>query len=367
MANYLVLGAGGMGSEIARDRLKYEDESNVIVADQNWVALEFLKERIDNLGSRLMTVCSRSPLDVMMEYCNNFDLVYSCLPYNYNVAVARKAIELGKHMCDLGGNNSVVDEEFALDDLAKEHKVRIFPDCGIAPGAMSIVAKEGIEELGGVDNIDSVKMYCGGLSKDPKGFLQYMRVFSVHGLVNEYHEPVEVLRNGKVEEVEPLTGLECVDFLSENLWATYTSGGSSRMTKLYEGKINTLFYKTLRYNKEHWTFMHGLRELGFFDIGAREVTERIIEKSISYEGNDLILAKWQFTSKDGRNLEYYLEIEGDSKRTAMQAVTSDSASIVGELAVNGSIEEYGVLPQESVPTKEFLRKWDKRGIYIFEK
>src|SRR4029077_9541095 len=129
----------------------------------------------------------------------------SAVPYFFNVGLAKAAIESRCHFADLGGNNTVVHKTYALAKQAAKLGVALAPDCGLSPGMASILAGELMRRVAGDGGkVDALKLYVGGLPKDPKPPFFYHLVFSVNGLINEFVEPAKILRNGKIKEIEPL-------------------------------------------------------------------------------------------------------------------------------------------------------------------
>ena len=78
------------------------------------------------------------------------------------------------NFCDLGGNNYVVDEQLALDAEAKNAGINIIPDCGLAPGMVSVLAMHGANRF---DEIEEIHIRVGGLPQEPKTLLKYQLVF----------------------------------------------------------------------------------------------------------------------------------------------------------------------------------------------
>jgi len=81
----------------------------------------------------------------------------------------------------------------------------IVPDCGLAPGMVSIMVADGVSQF---EKTTSIKIRVGGLPQAPRGPLQYQMVFSAEGLLNEYWEPCVILENGKRKIVNPMTALK---------------------------------------------------------------------------------------------------------------------------------------------------------------
>src|SRR5207253_5865809 len=157
----------------------------------------------------------------------------------------------------LGGNTAIVFDQIKLDEQAKARDVSIIPDCGLAPGMVNILAEAGIREM---DEVESVKMYVGGLPQKPEPPLNYKVVYSLEGVLDYYTTPSWVMREGKPAQVDALSELEAVEFPQPagELEAFHTAGGLSTMATRYQGKIRTMEYKTLRY-PGHADIMRAIR------------------------------------------------------------------------------------------------------------
>src|ERR671917_551892 len=162
------------------------------------------------------------------------------------IPVARAAVGAGTNFCDLGGNNAVVDAELALDAEARAAGVNVIPDCGLAPGMVSVLAAHGAARF---ERLDELHIRVGGLPQTPRPPLDYQIVFSVVGLINEYVERARVIRGGQVVEVESLTEIEALEFPApfERMEAFQTSGGTSTLPDTFHGRLQELDYKTIRY------------------------------------------------------------------------------------------------------------------------
>jgi lysine 6-dehydrogenase len=304
----------------------------------------------------------------------------SAIPYYLNYDMARLAVEAGVHFCDLGGNTEIVFRQKELDTYAKEKRVTVVPDCGLAPGMVNILAQHGIEQL---DRVESVKIFVGGLPQHPEPPLNYMLVYSLEGALDYYTTLSWVLRNGKRTQVKALSEREPVRFeqLGE-LEAFHTAGGLSTMAFRYEGKIPAMEYKTLRY-PGHAQIMEDIRSLGLLD------TEPVDVKGVKVAPRDAFIAtvKPKLTKPNGRDLvalrvvvtgsnngtkatkSFELVDRYDEKRgvSAMMRTTGYSLSITGLMQVRGQIAPPGVCtPDECVPAEIYIGELRKRGIDIKE-
>ncbi|NIR36931.1 MAG: saccharopine dehydrogenase, partial [Actinobacteria bacterium] len=191
----------------------------------------------------------------------------------------------------------LVDRQKELSGDAVAAGVSVVPDCGLAPGMVNILAQGGIDAL---DEVDSVRIFVGGLPQDPKPPLNYQIVYSMEGVLDYYTTPVLVLEGGAVVEKEALTEIEEVDFPEPvgRLEAFLTAGGISRMPYRYQGRIPSMTYKTLRY-PGHARLMKAIRDLGLLDlepvdVGGVEVRPRdafiaaVTPKLLNPNGNDLV-------------------------------------------------------------------------------
>ncbi len=375
----VLLGAGRMAYGFVHDFLKNDRLNKLTVTDLSGQALEKLKKHFPD-PRIIFLEASADDLVTLRPLFESADGVVSAVPYDYNIELTRLAIETGCHYVDLGGNNSVVDRQFSMDSQAKQTGVGIVPDCGLAPGMASVVAAYAADQLA---RVDSLKIRVGGLPLHPRTPLNYMLLFSVHGLINEYIEPAVILDNGTIKTVPSMTDVEEIDFPRPFglLEAFNTSGGTSTLPKTFEGKINYLDYKTIRY-PGHCHIMKAMIDLGFCDeekmlfndarLSRREIFERMLSLPLSYDDEDVTLIRITASGqKGGRNtIIQYQAIEygdPDAGLTAMMRTTAFPAAIILQMLIEGKISERGVLRQElAVPGELFMRELEKRNIRFEE-
>ena len=373
---FLVLGSGSMGRAVALDLGRGADVEVVLMVDSDLRSAREGKSfaRSDKVKSARLDVTDH---DSVLDAMEGRDVAVSCVPYQLNHALAKAAIEAGCSLVDLGGNSEVVQKELALDRAARRAGVTIIPDCGLAPGLVSILSADA---LGRFDSVDEVHLRVGGLPLHPRPPLDYMMVFSAAGLINEYVEPAVVIRDGKVQTVESLEDVEEIGFPEPfgRLEAFNTSGGTSTLPQTLLGKVKELDYKTIRY-KGHCDRVRLLRDLGLFDaspiavsggkVAPRAVMEALLSQRLTYgEEDDVVLLRVQAVGSKGgrrRTLTYTIIDHGDKAAglTAMMRMTAFPASIVAQMIASGEISQKGALPQELVvPTGRFLEQLGRRGI-----
>ena len=365
-----------MGKGAAFDLARNDEVEHIIVAD---IDEQRAKNLADELGPKVESeIVDARNRDQLVSVFSKVDAAISCVSYKLDLLHTEVAIETNTHMCDLGGNFRIVQEQMKLNDKAVDAGVTIIPDCGVAPGLSNILTRAGIEAL---TRPESVHIRVGGLQQEPRPPLNYSLIFSVVGLINEYVEPCMVLREGKIAFEDPLIGFEQVIFPEPfgTLEAFNTSGGTSTLPLTYEGKVNELDYKTIRYpghGHKMWTLM----KLGLMDseehdfdglkIAPRTVLERLLEKNLPESGKDVTLIRiivegWKGT--ESRKEEYEVIDYYDEKTglTSMMRTTSFTASIASMMCANGTITDRGVLPPEkSIPPDLFIQEMKKRGVDI---
>ena len=414
----LVLGAGRMGLGAAYD-LAHNSEGveSVTVADVDGGRAAAVCETLGDARVRPAQVDVSDGTRVV-ELMRGHDAAVSCVTYFHNLQLARAAVEAGTNFCDLGGNNAVVDAELALDAEARAAGINIVPDCGLAPGMVSVLAAHGAARF---EELHELHIRVGGLPQQPRPPLDYQIVFSVEGLINEYVERARVIRDGRVVEVESMTELESLDFPKPfgRMEAFQTSGGTSTLPETFLGKVRELDYKTIRYpgHCERFKLLIDLGlcgsdpvEAGGASVAPRRLLGELLYRHLPADEPDVVLIRLEFVgllkTDEGTLLKQLVDVKqispaeassdtfgkvvreaagaGGTRRarlrydiidrfderaglSAMQRTTSFPASIVAQMTARGETTQKGAVPQERcVPPDTFVAELARRGIRIDE-
>ncbi len=375
----LVLGAGRMGHGAVFDLIHNSPGvESVTVADFDLKKAEAVADAVDRARVVPHHVDASNESDIAHLMAGH-DSVISCVNYWYNVSLSRAAIATGANFCDLGGNNYVVDEQLGLDDEARAAGVNIIPDCGLAPGMVSILAMHGTDRF---DEVSEIHIRVGGLPQMPEPPLNYQLVFSVEGLINEYIEVARVIRDGRITEVESMTELESLSFDGfPPLEAFQTSGGTSTLPDTFLGKIRELDYKTIRY-AGHCDKFKTMIDLGlcsseemvvdFQKVKPRKVFGELLQKHLPADGPDYVLVRLDFVgTKDGaeKKLRYDIVDKQDEATgmSAMMRTTAFPASIIAQMMAKGDVLSRGATPQEkAIDPAKFVAELARRDIRISE-
>ncbi len=377
---FLVLGAGLQGFAAALDLARAREVEEVVVADADSGRAGRAAERLQGHGAAVRS----EVLDVtretrLVERLRGYDVVISAVPYFLNLDLTRAAIRAEVSFCDLGGNTDVVRAQEGLDAEARDADITIVPDCGLAPGMANVLAAAGIARL---DRANAVRIRVGGLPLHPRPPLEYMMVFSMHGLLNEYLGRAVALRNGRRTEIETLTEVEELTFPKPvgRCEAFVTLGGTSTMPWTYEGRLATLDYKTVRY-PGHAAKIRLLRDLGLLDtdpvpvdgvsVAPRSVFAAVVEPRLTFPNEpDLVVMRVVVEgTRDGKRKEIVFEMldRMDAKRgvSAMMRTTAYPTTAAALMIARGEVPFRGVAAMErAIPAEAFLREIGKHELKI---
>ncbi len=375
----LVLGAGKMGRGAVYDLIHNSpDVKGVTVADFDLAKAVEIAEFVGTDKITAVKIDASNYADVV-ELMKNHDSAISCVNYWYNAELSKAAIETNTNFCDLGGNNYIVDEQLAMGEAAKNAGINIIPDCGLAPGMVSILAMHGAKRF---DEIEEIHIRVGGLPQQPKTLLEYQLIFSVEGLINEYIEVARVIRDGKISEVDSMTELESLAFEGfPPLEAFQTSGGTSTLPDTFLGKIKNLDYKTIRYTG-HCEKFKTMIDLGlcsseeimvdYVKINPRKVLANLLTTYLPADEPDYVLVRVDFVGKingETKNLRFDIIDKQDetTSLSAMMRTTAFPASIIAQMMAKGDVLMRGATPQENaIDSDKFVAELAKRNILIRE-
>lgn len=373
----LVLGAGRQGTACAFDLLR-TTQDQVTLADSAAPRLSPLLQQFEGDRLRCIELDVRDAGAVSQAFVGH-DAVMSAVPYYFNLELARLAVDAGLHFADLGGNTEIVRQQRALHEQAVSQGVTILADCGLAPGMVNILAADGIGRL---DSTDTVRIFVGGLPQHPKPPLNYEIVYSLEGALDYYTTQSWVLRNGRPTQVAPLTDIEPVDFPPPlgRLEAFHTAGGISTMPWDFEGRVDTMEYKTLRY-PGHADLMSAFSELGLLALEPVDIKGTLVRprdvfiaavdsKLRNPDGLDLVAVKVVVRgTKAGKPalVRYGLLDYHDTELgiSAMMRTTGYSLSITGQMQAAGQAGPPGFhTAYEAVPVEPYLKELRRRGINV---
>lgn len=350
MPDVLLLGAGKIGRMIARLLVDARDY-RVRVVDASGDALQRLRARFD-VETGVVNAANPDELAAAMQGC---DAVISALSYQFNPSVARAALQSGASYFDLTED---IETTRAVRDVAAEAvDGQVFmPQCGLAPGFISIVAAHLVQQF---DEVDSVRMRVGALPQFPTGGLKYNLTWSTDGLINEYCNPCEAIHDGRRLELLPLEGWEEFSLDGVRYEAFNTSGGLATLCDTLEGKVRELNYKTIRYLGHRDLAAFLLRDLRLSE--RRELLKDILETALPVTFQDVVVTfctvtgrrRGQFAQLTDARKVYHQHIAGEVW-SAIQITTAASLCTVLDLHFAGRLPKSGFVHQEQVRFDDFI-------------
>ena len=345
-----ILGAGKIGRSIAR-LLQHSGDYQVRVGDQSDAALNSLIAETA-VETQVIDVSDRAALKQILE---GQQVVISACSFDANCGIAQAAHAAGASYFDLTED---VTTTRAIRQIASQAKPgQIFmPQCGLAPGFIGILAYHLCQ---GFERIDRVKMRVGALPLYPTNMLKYNLTWSTDGLINEYCNPCEAIRDGERVDLQPLEGLEQFALDGVDYEAFNTSGGLGTLCETLAGKVNDLDYKTVRYTGHRYLMNFLLQGLRFQQ--KRPLLKELLEAAIPCTHQDVVLVFSTVTGwKEGQYLQladarkiYHGEIDG-LEASSIQITTATSICAAVDLWRNGQLPEQGFVRQEDVRLPDFL-------------
>ena len=353
MQEILVLGAGKIGALIS-GLLAESGDYRVQLADSVAGSAENVVKAhdLDNIEAFTLDATDEKALTAHVREQKPVAVV-SGLPYYCNVGVANVARAEGLHYFDLTEDVEVTK---AVRKLAEGAETVFVPQCGLAPGFISIAANELIQHF---DELRSVKLRVGALPQHPNNVLKYSLTWSTDGIINEYGNVCQSIFNGEEIDVLPLEGLEEIEIDGTLYEAFNTSGGLGSLAETYDERVQTMNYKTIRYPghcEQMRLLMNGLK-LNY----DRATLKRILENAIPQTLQDVVIVYAAVTGlQDGELREenyvnkVYPEVVAGRLWSAIQITTAAGICSVLDRILQDPESHKGFIAQEEFSLKNIL-------------
>ncbi|HUA88986.1 MAG TPA: saccharopine dehydrogenase C-terminal domain-containing protein [Steroidobacteraceae bacterium] len=353
MHRVLILGAGKIGALIS-GLLAESGSYRVHLADVDGAAAAAVVQAhgTANLAAFSLDASQRPALEKHLA-AHPVDAVISSLPYYCNVGVAEAARKAGIHYFDLTEDVEVTRAVRAIAVGAKEAFV---PQCGLAPGFISIAAAELITHF---DTLRAVKLRVGALPQHPNNVLKYSLTWSTDGLINEYGNPCQAISDGRLLEVAPLEGLEEIELDGTLYEAFNTSGGLGSLAETHGQHIESMNYKTIRYpgHCEQMRLLMNDLKLNH----DRGTLKRILENAVPQTLQDVVIIYAAVTgTQDGQLREenyvnkVYPQVIAGRLWSAIQVTTAAGITAVVDLVLEKKGRYQGFVAQEQFRLPEII-------------
>jgi saccharopine dehydrogenase-like NADP-dependent oxidoreductase len=353
MHDILVIGGGNIGEMIA-DLLERTGDYTVTVADRSDEALARLRSQ----GIRVLKLDVQDGAALGAALKTRF-AVMSALPYRLTQAVARAAHAAGIHYLDLTED---VASTRIVTELAATADGAFIPQCGLAPGFISIVANDLVRDF---DTVEMLRLRVGALPLYPSNSLTYNLTWSTDGVINEYCEPCEAIIDGRKVLVPALDQVEQFALDGVHYESFNTSGGLGSLCQTLAGKVRNLSYQTIRYPGHRDIMKTLLCDLRLSE--RRDLLREVLENAVPTTDQDVVVIfvtaigrRGGDSGNGGRLMQHsyankiYARTDHGRSWAAIQVTTASAICAVLDLLAHGKIPSQGLIRQEDIPLALFL-------------
>jgi lysine 6-dehydrogenase len=372
--NITVLGAGMVGSAIARD-LARESAFRVTAVDRDGEALG----RLSTLAPVATVNADLSDQAAVTAAAKPADLVVCAVPGFLGFQTLRAILQAGKNVVDI---SFFPEDAFLLDELAREQRVTAVVDCGVAPGLCNIMAGHAV---GLLDEAQSYSCYVGGLPVVRTWPYEYRSVFSPVDVLEEYTRPARQVEHGQEVVLPALSGVELLDFVGVGTLEAFNTDGLRTLRQTL--RLPTMKEKTLRY-PGHANLMRVFRESGFFgtkpvDAGGQmvrpvDLTSRLLfeqwRPGDAAQREDFtvmqVVVEGAKNCRPSSHTFYLLDrFDRASGVTAMARTTGYTCAIVARQVASGLYARRGICPPEylgQIPGcwDDLMAGYAARGVHV---
>jgi lysine 6-dehydrogenase len=355
LRHVLLLGAGRVGSAIARD---LAGEFDVTVADASDAALGRLAD-VQALRRVAADLSDPAALDALLV---DADLVVGAVPGPLGFRTLRRVLEAGRHVVDI---SFFEEDAFELDALARGNGCVAIVDCGVAPGCSNLILGRHLAEM---DSVERFWCAVGGLPVVRRWPYEYKAPFSPIDVIAEYTRPARFRRGGQDVTLAALSEIELLDMPDVGTVEAFNTDGLRTLLRL---PVPDMVEKTVRY-PGHAERMRMLRDSGFFSeapiavkagdadgaptpVRPLDVTARLLFDAWQYDDGepDLTVMRIVVEGTVGGSrerhtydlLDYYDEATGTA---SMARTTGYTCTAAVRLLASGLYSEAGITPPEAL-------------------
>ncbi len=399
-------GSGKIGSAVAWDLAGDEDVETIGIVGRHKETLEKVEQSV---GSRKLVphVLDINDKEAAVSLMKQYDVGVLTLPNRQtSYKVVHLAIEAGLNIVDTIEEFHRTPDAYETEGLevpsgmklrdygewlhkrACENNVTFVDGMGFAPGLSNITLGDGIRKI---DVAERAVARVGGIPSKAaaaKHPLRYMITWAFEHVLREYMIRLNVIKNGKIVEVDAATDLEKFRFnqfgRDEELECAVTPGMPSFL--FTRPQLKEFAEKTVRW-PGHWQGVHTLKECGMLDTdpvdydGTMVVPRKLLLSIITprllpNEGETDVCVMYNTLEgkKDGKDIkiEYFMWDETDTRNgiSSMMRVTGFPMAITARMIGRGEIKEKGIVaPEDAIMPDlygKFIAELKKRNINILE-
>lgn len=293
--------------------------------------------------------CQQKP-STYDELVQSHQAIVAATPYKENIEIAGACYRNNVAYFDLTEDVHVSTAIQRMTSLDGSKKSWMMPQCGLAPGAVSILANHLTTDF---EILHSVELRVGALPKYANNRLQYYLTWSSDGLINEYINNCKAVIDANPVMVKALEGYERINILGNEYEAFNTSGGlgtlGESLLRSYK-KVQHVNYKTIRYVGHHDLICFLLEDLNFRNNKQQLVD--LFNRELPQTTEDVIVIFIKVVGIKHNKLTtevYCNKIFGDSDFTAIQRSTASGVCSALHWWATNKPDTSGLITNESIP------------------
>ena len=270
-----IFGAGNLGAALAAHLTRGPGGFAVEILDPSEQALDRLRELGLPVALRLLP-----REEALAPALKHSDAVVAAAPEWALPAIARAAASAGTHYLDVSPPRAATTE--ILAPLARRRVV--LNGCGVSPGLVGNAARSLLARCAPVGEL-SIRV--GSVPRYPTNRLGYGQIWDIDGLIDEYTQPCEALRDGEIASLAPLENLEHVAIDGVTYEAFTTSRGLAEIDMFRAAGLRNVTFKTLRYpgHLDHMKFL--LDDLGL--RSRRDMLRSLLLNGLPIVDDDVLI------------------------------------------------------------------------------
>ncbi|MBK8100788.1 MAG: saccharopine dehydrogenase NADP-binding domain-containing protein [Planctomycetes bacterium] len=350
MNDLVILGAGKIGRMVCHLMTTCGDYA-VRIGDVAQPAVDHVTKKYPKVKGQVVDFASAQSLDAILK---GAWAVISCAPFHCNPLIAQRAKAHGVHYFDLTEDVEVTQQ---VKQLADGSKTAFAPQCGLAPGFITIVANHLMKSM---TTVTDLHLRVGALPRYPSNRLKYNLTWSTEGLINEYCNPCESVENGQLTAVPPMEQLEHITIDGVEYEAFNTSGGLGTLAITLKDRVANVNYKTIRY-PGHCDLMklllHDL-QMQHHQGQLKEIFERSLPATFQDQIVIYVAATGTYlgrlTERTYAKTIYHQPIDGENW-SGIQITTAAGVCAIVDLLHDGKLPAAGLIRMETVDYDAFLK------------
>jgi saccharopine dehydrogenase-like NADP-dependent oxidoreductase len=206
-------GAGAMGRITVTDLVNTApDDIEVVIADYNLAAAKALAR---TFASKREVRALRIDITNVKSTANALKSAFGVIgavQHQLNLPLMHACLGAGAHYCDLGGLFHFTRKQLAFDKRFKNAGLLAVLGIGAAPGIVNVMARAAADAM---DEVHEIHVKVGSVDRTlgrPSSVLGTS--YSLATILDEANMPAALFTGGKFVFVEPMSGVEEVDFPS---------------------------------------------------------------------------------------------------------------------------------------------------------